>query len=126
MPGRVIPLPPGRTAIVIPLRGRRPLARVTCLRPRSAKTETVYRTQRRPLAAELLAERSVCEVPWCTALATDLHEVQTRARGGSITDRANIRLVCRRHNSMFASEEADWMYDLGFLAHSWPDGGDAA
>jgi len=126
MPARVIPLPPGRTATVIPLHGQRPLARVTCLRPRSAKTAALYRTRRRPLAAEMLAEPTVCEVPWCTATATDLHEVLTRARGGSITDPVNIRLVCRHHNWMFANDAEPWMYDLGFLAHSWPDGGDAA
>ena len=38
------------------------------------------------------------------------------------------RLVCHGHNVMFASAEEPWMYELGFLRHSWdaPKGGEAA
>lgn len=91
----------------------------TPLRARSAKTERLYSTARRPLVAALFAEPEICEVPWCTELATDPHEPLTRARGGSITDRANVRKVCHGHNVMFATNEKPWMYELGFLVHSW-------
>ena len=54
----------------------------------------------------------------------DPHEPLTRARGGSITDPGNVRKVCHEHNWQFANDEQPWMYELGFLFHSWP--GDAA
>ena len=88
------------------------------IRPRSEKTERRYVT-RRQIVAEMFAEPSVCEVPWCTNVATDPHEPLTRARGGDILDRDNIRRVCSPHNMMFGSDEQPWMYELGFLAHSW-------
>lgn len=88
------------------------------LRYRSKKTARRYVT-RREIVAELFAEPSVCEVPWCTETATDPHEPLTRARGGDILDRANIRKVCHPHNVMFSADEQPWMYDLGFLVHSW-------
>lgn len=91
---------------------------------RSAKTTARYVT-RRQIVAELFAEPSVCEVPWCTVTATDPHEPLTRARGGNILDRDNIRKVCHRHNVMFAHDEQPWMYELGFLVHSWEAGGAA-
>lgn len=94
------------------------------LRSRSKKTQKRY-VKRRALVIELMLYPTVCEVPWCTERATDPHEPLTRARGGSILDRENIRLVCRPHNVMFASDEQPWMYELGFLIHSG-NGGDAA
>jgi len=127
MPARVVPLKRAPLATVTPLHGGQPLARVAPLRPRSAKTAKVYREQRAPLVAELFAEPSICEVPWCTSLATDPHEPLTRARGGSITARSNVRKVCHPHNVQFATDEQPWMYELGFLKHSWQcDGDDAA
>lgn len=98
------------------------LVRRTRLRPRSAKTAALYRNERVPLVAAMFAEPSVCEVPWCPEVATDPHEPLTRARGGSITDPANVRLVCHPHNVMFGSDEQPWMYELGFLRHSWESG----
>jgi hypothetical protein len=92
------------------------------LRQRSKKTAAKYVT-RREIVAELFAEPSICEVPWCTERATDPHEPLTRARGGDILDRANIRLVCHPHNVMFGADEQPWMYSLGFLVHSWDKGG---
>lgn len=88
------------------------------LKPRSDKTARKYIT-RRQIVAELFTESSICEVPWCTSVATDPHEPLTRARGGDILDRDNIRKVCHPHNVMFAHDEQPWMYDLGFLVHSW-------
>ena len=97
--------------------------RRTPLRHRSAKTAQIYVT-RRQIVAELFACPQVCEVPWCTSTATDPHEPLTRARGGDILDPGNIRKVCGYHNWLFGQAEEPWMYELGFLVHSW--GGDAA
>lgn len=68
------------------------------LRARSPKMEKLYRTQRRPLVAALLAERSICPVEGCTNEATSPHEPFTRGRGGSIVDPENVVAVCWHHN----------------------------
>ena len=67
------------------------------MRPRSRKLAKVYREVRVPLVRRLLAERPACETRLsliCTGRSTACHEKLTRARGGSITDPANILCVC--------------------------------
>lgn len=63
------------------------------MRFRSKKREAEYR-QRRILVARLLTEK-----PWCerclTKRSTEVHEVLSRARGGSILDEDNCRALCR-------------------------------
>ena len=85
--------------------------------------------QRAAMADRLWPDRRegtvMCEVPWCTLPADDVHEPLTRARGGSITDEANARATCRGHNDELTLEP-EWGYRLGFLKHSWDDPGDAA
>ena len=95
-----------------------PLQRGAPLPYRSKKTAARYVT-RRQIVAEMFEEPSICDVPWCPETATDPHEALTRARGGDILDRSIIRKVCHQHNVMFASDEQPWMYELGFLIHSW-------
>lgn len=54
--------------------------------------------QRRAMLAELTVRPRRCEIVWddrCEGTAVDPHEPLTRARGGSITDRANVVLGCR-------------------------------
>jgi len=87
-------------------------------RYRSKKTAAKY-VPRRTLVAELMLYPQVCEVKGCSERATDPHEPLTRARGGDILDRDNVRLVCHPHNVMFATDEQPWMYEQGFLVHSW-------
>jgi hypothetical protein len=54
------------------------------MRFRSRKMESKYR-QRRSLVAQMLDDKPVCER--CDAgRSTDIHEVVSRARGGSILD----------------------------------------
>jgi hypothetical protein len=63
------------------------------VRARSLKMQRRYAARRR-LVAALLDERPVCER--ChSARAVDVHEVLSRARGGSILDEANCRTLCR-------------------------------
>jgi len=90
------------------------------LKPRSPKTAKKY-VPRRALVAELLLYPSVCEVSWCSDTATDPHEPKTRARGGSILDRENVRLICAPHHGEIHDTEPDWAYKHGFLKHSWPE-----
>lgn len=94
------------------------LQRKTGLRRRSASTAKAYRDLRQPLVISLLAERPWCEVPSCTARSQDVHEVKTRARGGSILEVSNLRCVCRAHHDEIGTEPP-WAYELGFLKHSW-------
>lgn len=125
-------LPPGgrlaRRAMLAP---GGPLERCTPIRKRSAKTERVY-VLRRQLVEKMLLYPSLCQVTYprqCPNVATDLHEALTRARGGDILDVDVIRLVCRYHNWLFSQDEQPWMYEHGFLIHSWDapgNTGDAA
>lgn len=89
-----------------------PLKRTGRLRARSKRTETVYRTQRRPLVARLLADDAVC-ARCQQARATEVHERLSRARGGSITDEANCVPLCHDcHHEVTtnpaAAEAAGW------------------
>lgn len=115
MPRRRKPMP--RTT---GLRNGSQPARKAGLKPRSKKTAAKY-VHRRALVAEMFAEPTVCEVPWCSNTATDPHEPKTRNRGGSILNRANVRLICAPHHSEIHDTEPAWAYRLGFLKNSWDE-----
>lgn len=91
---------------------RTPLTRKTRLKPRSSKRAKVYREERVPLVARLLAERPRCER--CRVeKSVDVHELKSRARGGSILDEANLACLCRPCHSWVttnprAAEEEGW------------------
>ena len=87
------------------------------MRHRSAKREAVYRDTRRPLVARLLDERPVCERCW-QARSVDVHEIKTRARGGSITDEANLACLCRPCHE-FVTRNPAQAHREGFMRHSW-------
>lgn len=90
------------------------------MRFRSKKTAHNY-IERRKLVAERMEETPWCEVPWCgTTENLSPHEPLTRARGGSILDKSNIRIVCWDHNQELTLEPP-WGYELGFLRHSWDE-----
>lgn len=93
---------------------RVPLRRHSPLRARSAKRAVVYRQVRVPLVRRLLAERPRCEVPWCGRRSVDVHEVLRRSRGGSITDVANLRCLCRQCHDQITFQCPEWAYELGF------------
>ena len=93
---------------------------VFVIRQRSKKTAKVY-LERRKLVARLLAER-----PWCErhkrtqvsitggARSTDIHELLSRARGGSILDEANCVALCREchnwvHQNPAKAQEEGWL-----------------
>lgn len=87
------------------------------LRRRSKKTAKVYRDQRIPLVIELLQDNPPCE-RCLQATATEVHELKSRARGGSILDRDNLACLCHTchawvtTNPKAATEE-------GWLRPSW-------
>lgn len=89
------------------------------IRPRSKKREHLYATERRKLVADLLRGDPLCER--CgSSYATDVHEIKTRARGGSITDRDNLALLCRYCHSFITQNPAQGKAE-GFLKNSWDD-----
>lgn len=112
-----------------PLKRGAPPERRTRLRPVSKKREKVNRA-RRELVAGLLAQRPRCEARdlifvvddkhRCNLWSCDIHEVVTRARGGSILDPDNCRAICRACH--------DWIHDhpkqatsIGLLASKPPN-----
>lgn len=87
------------------------------LRRRSKKTSQVYRTQRIPLVRELLADQPLCERCLRT-YATEVHEIKSRARGGSILDRDNLALLCHDCHAWVTTHPKDATLE-GWLKHSW-------
>jgi hypothetical protein len=95
------------------------LQRGTRIRPVSKKRAAKNRERRAMRNRRWPAgERPRCARPGCPRLADDLHEILTRARGGSITDEANTVPLCRQDNDELTLEPA-WGYELGLLRHSW-------
>jgi hypothetical protein len=47
-----------------------------------------------------------------------VHEILTRARGGSITDHANVCALCRNCHS-FITTHPEWSLLNGFMLSSW-------
>lgn len=115
------------------------------IRPVSAKRQAENR-QRQKLRTVLLAERGPwCQAPaitlhascWgkpelpevgyvahqainslCTGQWVDMHEVLTRARGGSITDPANILLLCRPCHDWVTTHPRE-AHAVGLVKNSW-------
>lgn len=65
----------------------------------------------------MLDQMPMCQRCWA-AYATDLHEVKTRARGGSILDEDNICVLCRSCHTWITEHPADAKAQ-GWLKNSW-------
>lgn len=99
---------------------RTPLRRRTRLRGMSPKRKALNEL-RRIFVAEQLAAKPWCEAriyPLCTGRAVDVHELKTRARGGSITDPDNVLALCRACHHHITVNPA-WAVEHGFMRHSW-------
>lgn len=72
---------------------------------------------RRKLRVKMLDQMPMCERCWI-AFGTDLHEIKTRARGGSILDEENIAVLCRMCHS-WVTENPELALDEGWLRNSW-------
>jgi hypothetical protein len=101
-----------------------PLKRRTRLRWQSTKRAAENRL-RKKVAHAAFGTDPLCSRPGCTAWAEDCHEPLTRARGGSITDPANMAPLCRPHHNELGSEPA-WAYEIGLLKHSWDKADDGS
>lgn len=107
-----------------PLSSGSSLTQAKPIRQQSKKRKAENR-QRRKVVQATFGDQPMCVVPGCTRWADDVHEPLTRARGGSITDPANMAPLCRPHHHEITFTEPAWAYEIGLLAHSW-DRGDAA
>ena len=86
------------------LRSDKELKRGKRLPQRSEKTKEVY-IDRRDIVRRLLSERPNCEAcqafaiydkRWCNPRGSvDIHEILSRARGGSVLEEENLLAVCR-------------------------------
>jgi hypothetical protein len=100
---------------------RSPLQRKSRLRAKSKKRAADHKGRIATLRAEQ-AEDSPCvaRLEGCTRRATDAHEVKTRARGGSISDRLGQVLLCRHCHSAITGNPA-WSDRHGWTLASWDD-----
>jgi hypothetical protein len=97
------------------------MSRSSGLARRSSKTQTLYERERIPLVRDLLERFPLC---WaavkgvCTGYSVDVHEVVTRGRGGSITDPANCRTVCRACHDWIGAHPR-LALEMGLVRSSW-------
>lgn len=86
---------------------------------RSKKRAKLYRDERIPLVIALLIERPTCQ-KCMSAGSQDIHELKSRARGGSITDLNNLVALCRScHN--WITQNPKQAHEQGWLKQSWED-----
>ena len=88
------------------------------MKPRSKKMEVLY-VERRKIVAELLRDNPLCE-RCAKTYATDVHEIKTRARGGSILDRENLACLCRFCHA-WVTQNPKLALEQGWLKNSWDD-----
>lgn len=84
------------------------------MRYRSKKTARDY-VQRRLLVAEMLEDASCVR---CGRVATEVHEIKTRARGGSILDKDNCVPLCHDCHSWVTTHPKE-AHQEGLMRNSW-------
>ena len=74
---------------------------------------------RRSFVKKIINDRMMCEarIQGCTYMPTDVHEILTRGRGGSIIDEDNVLALCRNCHHFITNEPA-WAKENGFVV-SW-------
>jgi hypothetical protein len=111
------------------LQRSQPPERRTRLRPVSKKRQRTAQARRlfvegllkaRPYCEAGMALRLYADYHRCSGFSTDVHEVRTRARGGSILDPANCRAICRACHS-FIHENPNIATWAGLLESQFGD-----
>ncbi len=87
------------------------------MKQRSAKRQRLYAEARIPLVRKVLDDQPVC-VRCFRARSTDVHELKSRARGGSITEEANVVALCRGCHD-FITQNPQWAEANGWSQNSW-------
>jgi len=70
----------------------------------------------------------VCEARFkgiCSGTATDVHEIKTRARGGSYLDPVNCVALCRLCHTTI-TVQSSWAVRYGWVVNSWATDEDLA
>lgn len=94
-----------------------PIKRTGRLNYRSKKRAALYKDERIPIVIAMLEAKPICER--CkVAKSSDIHELKSRARGGSITDPKNLSALCRPCHSWITTHPADATAE-GWLRNSW-------
>jgi 5-methylcytosine-specific restriction endonuclease McrA len=86
------------------------------MRARSKKMAKKY-VERRKLVEKILEEFPMCQRCQAKA-ATEVHEVLSRARGGSILDPSNCRALCHQCHFWITTNPAEAQAS-GWLKNSW-------
>ena len=86
------------------------------IRPRSKKRSEMY-VERRKLVAEILKQQPQCQ-RCATKKSTEVHEVKSRARGGSILDRDNCVALCHTCHHWITTHPKQ-AHEEGWLKMSW-------
>lgn len=84
---------------------------------RSAKTAALYRDERIPLVEEMLTAYPICQ-RCLSDFSTEVHELKSRARGGSITDRTNCVALCHSCHRYITEHPAEAESE-GWSKPSW-------
>lgn len=87
------------------------------MRTRSKKKQAYYRNVRIPLVKRLLDENPVC-ARCHSQRAVDVHEIKTRARGGSLEDESNLACLCRSCHTVI-TDSPKRARDEGWVRNSW-------
>lgn len=76
---------------------------------------------RKGLRERIIKKREWCEarIDGCTRVPSDVHEIQTRARGGNYWDDDNNCLALCRWCHKFITENPAWATEHGFIVHAW-------
>jgi len=86
------------------------------MRARSRKMTKIY-VERRKLVAELLSLHPIC-LRCKEQRSTEVHEILSRARGGSILDKENCAPLCHSCHHWITTNPKD-AHAEGWLKNSW-------
>jgi 5-methylcytosine-specific restriction endonuclease McrA len=89
------------------------------MRNRSKKRQQLYTRERIPLVMRLLEDNPICQRCW-QQRSVDVHEIKSRARGGSITDESNLACLCRPCHDLITRHPAK-AQEMGWSKHSWEE-----
>lgn len=91
----------------------------TPIKARSNRMQTTYRLERVPIVKAMLDEFPICQR--CQREHShDIHELKSRARGGSITDKSNLVAVCRPCHT-WITQNPKQALEQGWLKNSWDE-----
>ena len=108
-----------RAVVEVTRQGERTVARRKPIKAVSDRRRVENKVRRAMADARWPDGPPKCVVPWCPNRADDLHEVLSRARGGSITDEGNTVPLFRGCHTVITYTEPQWAYEFGLLKHSW-------